>query len=193
MRLFIGIKFEENIIAGLYSLQNEIRKLVKSGKFPTRENLHLTLHFLGETPENRIKEISESLSAVSKAHRPFLLSFSDQLGYFGQTNPVRVVWLGMKGNCTALVQLQASIAAAMNGPGVAQLEGRAYEPHVTLAREANFINSGILLKNKRIECSFETVPVICVSQFTLFSSNVGQGKLVYRTVESFQLDQDTQK
>ena len=95
--------------------------------------------------------------------------------------------------CAKLLTLPASIAAAMSGPGVVQLEGRAYEPHVTLTREADFINSGTLLKNKRIECSFETLPVICVSQFTLFSSNVEQGKLVYRTVESFQLDQDAQK
>lgn len=107
MRLFIGIEFPPEIIDGLCSLQDELRGLIKSGRFPVRENLHLTLQFLSEIPENRIAEINCELEAVALQHSTFQLSLGDRLGCFGQANPVRVVWLGIDGEVDALLCLQA--------------------------------------------------------------------------------------
>ncbi len=49
MRLFIGIHFPEDIIDRINLLQGELRSKIKGGRFPVRENMHLTLQFLGET------------------------------------------------------------------------------------------------------------------------------------------------
>jgi len=189
MRLFVGIEFPESIIDSLSSLQNEIRTMIRSGRFPARENLHLTLQFLGETPESRVKDILGALEVVSKNNQPFILSFDDQLRYFGHVNPVRVVWLGMKGELATLLRLQASIVSKTQELGFAN-DGRAYEPHVTLAREVDFDNSRDLLNNGRINFSVGSFPSIHVGRFSLFSSSVEQGKLVYRTLKTFTLDTD---
>lgn len=82
MRLFIGIEPPENIIAELYSLQNQLRKKVRRGRFPSKDNLHLTLQFLGETLESRVEDIIRSLQTVEKMNFPFKLSFNAHLGFF---------------------------------------------------------------------------------------------------------------
>ena len=78
MRLFIAIEFPDNVIGELQSLQCEVQKKVCSGRFMTKESLHLTLYFLGETPENKLPEIMRTLELIAKNNRSFTLSFSEQ-------------------------------------------------------------------------------------------------------------------
>ncbi len=185
----MGIEFQESVIDRLYSLQNEIRKVVGKGRFPSRENLHLTLQFLGETPENRIQDIVRSLEPVARAQEPFWLSFTDRLGYFGQQNPVRVAWLGIAGELSALLRLQENIAAKMQGLGFPE-GSRPYHPHITLVREADFINRNDLLKNGWIDFQVGTFPKICVQQFSLLASCLEQGIRVYRPLATLKFDRD---
>lgn len=185
----MGIEFQKSVIDRLYSLQNEIRKLVGKGRFPSRENLHLTLQFLGEIPENRIPDIVRSLEPVAGAHDSFRLSFSDRLGYFGPQNPVRVVWLGFTGELSALLRLQKNIAVKMQGLGLDE-DKRPYHPHITLIRDADFIHRAAVLKNGWIDFDVGPSPDICVRQFTLIASCLEQGKRVYRPLAAFSFDRD---
>jgi len=59
MRLFIGIKTDCEIY--LSSLQNELKKIGK-GSFTDAANLHITLRFLGEVPDRRLRNICEAIS-----------------------------------------------------------------------------------------------------------------------------------
>jgi len=109
MKLFIGIEFQPEILDKLYSLQNKLREKVRTARFPARENLHLTLQFLGQTPEEAVEAIKHSLKTVALGNRPFALSFGAELGYFGPAGQVRVVWLGMKDDFSVLLELQKNI------------------------------------------------------------------------------------
>ena len=48
MRLFIAILFEENIINALTHFQDNLKAKGVKGNFSRRENLHITLAFIGE-------------------------------------------------------------------------------------------------------------------------------------------------
>ena len=48
MRLFIAIQFNEQMLDALTKLQNDLRAMGVTGNYTKRENLHLTLAFIGE-------------------------------------------------------------------------------------------------------------------------------------------------
>ena len=48
MRLFISIRFDNKILDALSRFQASLKKLGVTGRFTPRENLHLTLAFIGE-------------------------------------------------------------------------------------------------------------------------------------------------
>ena len=186
MRLFIGVDFPKRVVDELCSLQNTIRDLVRGGRFPAPDNLHLTLQFLGETPESRIAEIHRALSAVASRHAPFQLAVDDRIGYFGSMNPVRVAWVGMKGDVSALSAIQADVATAMSELGFAA-EERAYKPHITLARDAFFLQGEVNLKNGAINLPVTPFPLMRIEQFALISSEIDQGRRRYRPLAVFRL------
>ena len=186
MRLFIGVDFPKLVVDELCSLQNKIRDLVRGGRFPAPDNLHLTLQFLGETPESRITEIHRALSTVASRHAPFQLAVDDRIGYFGSMNPVRVAWVGMKGDIAALSVIQADIAVTMRELGFAA-EERAYKPHITLARDAFFRQSEVILKNGGIDLPVTPFPWMRIEQFALISSEIVQGGRRYRPLATFRL------
>lgn len=185
MRLFIGVDFSPMVVDELCSLQNKIRSLVRGGRFPAHDNLHLTLHFLGETPEFRNDDIRQVLSVVASRHSPFQVSIGDRLGYFGAPNPVRVVWVGMKGDISALSVLQAGVAQAMLELGF-PVEERAYKPHITLARDAFFLQDG-MLKNGWLDFPVPPFPSMRIEQFALIASEISEGRRRYRPVATFEL------
>ena len=186
MRLFIGIEFQEAVLARLHSLQDDLRNLVHRGRFSARDNMHLTLYFLGETPESETKQIIGALEKIAKTTPAFVLSFNNQPGYFGGTNPARVVWLGFNGNLAALQNLQSKVAFGMHQLGFSD-ENRNYQPHVTLAREVEFNNTGLLQKNGKVEFDAGAFPLIHVDHFSLISSSQESGKRIYRPLAKFEL------
>ncbi len=93
--------------------------------------LHLTLKFLGETPEERVPEISEvmkSATAGVMAQRFVLRG----MGAFPTARRVRVVWIAVEPR-----EALEGIAKGLE-EGCARLgfppEDRPFKPHVTLAR-----------------------------------------------------------
>lgn len=60
MRLFIGIPLEKKLVNEIYSLYNKFKNL-KNAKFVKKENLHITLKFLGEVEEEKITLIKNAI------------------------------------------------------------------------------------------------------------------------------------
>ncbi len=89
---------------------------------------HLTLVFLGALPRPDLEDVALALEGLHAA--PFLLRVSG-VGVFGGGEP-RTLWAGLA-PCPALAALQARVAQAARGAGVA-IERRRFTPHVTLAR-----------------------------------------------------------
>lgn len=99
-------------------------------------------------------------------------------GSFGNENPVRVVWVGVNGEVEALLQLQTSIVGSMQELEF-PVESRAYHPHITLVRNADFIDNDVLWDQERGEFNIEQLSCFNIDHFCLLSSNVEQGKRVY--------------
>ena len=95
-------------------------------------NLHLTVKFLGFTPENDISSLSNDLDAIAKANSPFDLSVSGT-GCFPSESKPSVLFLGLSGNINALSKLVKDTEVLMTDRGYPKLE-KDYFPHITIAR-----------------------------------------------------------
>lgn len=100
------------------------------GKLIRTDNLHLTLAFLGNIDEAQrdcVEAVAESISIT-----PFSLCL-EHLGIFQRA---KVLWLGIKEQPDALMQLAESLAVGARACGV-QLDEKGFTPHLSLMRKVN--------------------------------------------------------
>ncbi len=96
-----------------------------------KENLHVTLNFLGATPPERIPDLERLIESVGQKHAAFSTSIRG-FGAFPDTRHARVLWAGIR-NSRALSELQWALREALVQSGFPQ-EDREFVPHLTLGR-----------------------------------------------------------
>lgn len=124
MRVFVAIDLPEPVRDALAAVQDAL----PAGRLSDPEQLHITLAFLGEQPDEVVEAAHWALTRLSGP--PFDLQLAG-LGTFGDRAP-HSVWAGIR-DPAALKALQARVLSALHGAGL-MLERRRFRPHVTLAR-----------------------------------------------------------
>jgi 2'-5' RNA ligase len=179
-------------------------------KWTRPEGVHATLKFLGEISERQVTQVSDALAGLED-FEPFALQVKG-FGFFPDARRPRVLWVGVEapqpggvapvgtghgqelvltpqppesnGNAAAaLAQLAGRVERACESLGFA-LEGRAFSPHLTLARfkvpkpQPELVT---LLEAKREL----TLGQFEVSEFFLFESRLSPHGAQYRKVARF--------
>jgi 2'-5' RNA ligase len=98
------------------------------------ENLHITLAFLGWTPDERLGEVTAAATEGAAPVAPFTLAF-DRPGRFPERGRPRVVWLGMAEGAPSVRELGAGVYAGLRSRAL-RFDDRPLAPHLTLARVA---------------------------------------------------------
>lgn len=96
------------------------------------ESMHVTVKFLGEVPEDSVKDIEAALARIASDHGAFSLHVGG-LGAFPGPRAPRVLWLGLGGPVERLTALVEALDGALAELGFAR-ERRPFQPHLTLAR-----------------------------------------------------------
>ncbi|WP_040950309.1 RNA 2',3'-cyclic phosphodiesterase [Gorillibacterium massiliense] len=131
-RLFIALPLPSDLQEELAVRCKRLSRSISFKKWVHKEDLHITLQFLGAVPINRIAHIEQSMRELSLASASFDLSIQG-LGSFGLAASPRILWAGLSGDIAALKQLQQSVVRAMTPHGFPG-EDRPYRPHITLAK-----------------------------------------------------------
>ncbi len=97
------------------------------------ENLHVTLHFLGEVADERMAEVCDVVEAVAEAGEPFDFTVEGAVCIPPAGRKLRMVWANVTEPTGRLAELHAELGEALEGLGFHQ-ERRAYRPHITLGR-----------------------------------------------------------
>jgi len=132
MRLFIAVNLPVEIKRSLGSLIQVLRRFPLDARWVPEANLHLTLQFLGNVPEEQVPAIVQGLNLAAGEVAPFKLVISG-VGVFPSVERPRVLWVGVSGETTALTDLQRRVQREMGLLGFAA-EQRKFSPHLTLAR-----------------------------------------------------------
>ncbi len=123
MRLFAAICFDDETKNAIFAAGKAAEKF-SEGNFSLKENLHLTLVFIGET--ERDEEIKSALSEIEFPAFSFRIS---KTGFFEKG----IFWAGTEEN-ENLANLQKSVYEKLKSLGL-ELDEREFVPHITLARK----------------------------------------------------------
>lgn len=134
LRLFIAIELPPATRDAIGALLARLRREMPSDalRWVRPEGIHITLKFLGVTPERQADEVAAALREVAARGRPLRLQ-PGGLGSFGGRRNMRVVWLGVGGETDALAALASSVDEAV-APFGFERERRRFAAHLTLAR-----------------------------------------------------------
>jgi 2'-5' RNA ligase len=95
-------------------------------------NLHLTLKFLGETPQTSVPDISNAASRAVSGIEPFSIRL-EQTGSFPKGSQPRVLWVGIDDSSGKLNELHLRLETESAKVGF-EKESRPFHPHLTIAR-----------------------------------------------------------
>lgn len=128
MRLFIALVFDNETVERLSVLRDALHDQSERGFFVSRENLHLTLDFLGECSAEERDNAIKAIDSISFSSFPVLL---DRIGTFSRDEG-NIWWVGVKESMT-LMKMQKELHSALVDYGL-HVENRKYRPHITLGR-----------------------------------------------------------
>jgi RNA 2',3'-cyclic 3'-phosphodiesterase len=131
LRLFLAINLEPAVRRAVYAAAAPLRAAAPQLPWIDTDRLHVTLKFIGEQPEAMIPGWASAIDDVTKEHVP-VQSFLHDFGVFPNFRRARVVFMCMDGD-PRLELLHHDVETACLLAGC-PMEGRAFRPHVTLAR-----------------------------------------------------------
>jgi len=174
-RLFTGIEIPDEQREQLARLRQPLAGV----KWVDPENLHITLRFAGDIDNSRATEFADHLAGITVNAFEVRLA---GLGVFGGKEP-RSIWAGVE----AGPELEALGRANERVARLAGLapEGRAFKPHVTIARMKYTRPDAVARLLGRIG-AFRSLPFV-VSRFVLYSSRPKTGGGPYVVEEGFPL------
>ena len=133
IRCFIAIELPPEVKAELTKLQNKLRPAGGSAaRWVEPNGIHLTLKFLGNVSSGQIDDVTKAIEEAAGGTPAFSLSLGE-CGCFPDTRRPQVVWVGLAGDLKTLGELVKKLEAALVRLGF-KPEGRAFTPHLTLAR-----------------------------------------------------------
>ena len=179
MRVFIAIEFEDDIKNQISDLQNKVQSECKKGFMTDKENLNLTMRFLGDVNGDELEYVAEAMDESVRRMKTFKLDF-DRLGYFDRVEEC-ILWLGIKSN-SELSRLYMSLSKALEKQGFKRDRSK-FSPHITLGRELKFYTN----KNAVISKSNCEISSLIVKNISLMESKRENGKLIYKRIYTSKL------
>ncbi len=131
-RLFLGVDLPAPAKGACQGISRELKKTGADVKWVEEANFHVTLKFLGDVAEDRIREVADSCEAVTGSQRGFFFSLKD-LGAFPSATAPRTLWIGVQASEKPFERLAQDLEEVLGRTGFKK-EGRAFHPHVTIGR-----------------------------------------------------------
>jgi len=183
MRLFVAVPFPAEVKNELGKLIDDWRRERDKVGWVKKENLHLTLKFLGETPVEKLETLKSNLSSGLNGQTAFSISLAEA-GGFPNLNRARVIWVGVSEGKEKLAELAQKVEEATVPLGYPS-ENRDFSAHLTMGRVKDFrLSEGLLAKVRA--CTFEVKGII-VSEAVLYQSELAPGGSVYTPLARFEL------
>jgi len=185
-RTFIAIKLQptEDLQRMMDCLQKNLEYEKRNINWCRLDQMHLTLKFIGATPDEDIPKITNAMQTLSQRHSSFEMQF-DRTGVFGSNRSPRVLWLGMKNEPKVLYDLANDVLDTFDSIGYPR-DRQNFVPHVTLCRIKHLIDKDFFFK---LYNAIEQKPYIDikVKEFSFLQSFLNPDGARYKLLKRFEL------
>jgi RNA 2',3'-cyclic 3'-phosphodiesterase len=173
MRCFIAIDLPEEVKEELLRIEREIQPFL-IGNFVESKNMHLTLKFLGEVDDVKLKEIRKKLKKLK------FKKFKASLGKIGLFSPsvIRIAWVSLEPKDIVKALYEEVEKILGNKPA-------GFESYVALVRIKKLEDKrSFVSKTERVKIRSKTFEV---KSFVLKKSTLTPNGPIYDDVEEFEL------
>ncbi len=177
MRLFIAFEIPEQVKDYVIGVEEKLKNRQDNITWVKKENMHLTLKFLGEVADSKVEAIKEALGSMK--FEPFEASLSD-IGAFPDFSYMRVLWIGLEPH-DKINAVQQQVEEKMKA--VAFPRDDRFHPHFTMAR-VKFIKHKAELMEKLKKIQIEKLS-FNVSRIKLIKSTLTPKGPVYEILGEF--------
>jgi len=176
-RCFISVVLDGHAKRQLCRIQTAIRSTGIHAAWPSAQNFHLTLKFLGDISEQDVPCIKTILSEAIADKTRFNITFN-RLGVFPNARHPKVIWIGADKACPEVISLQRDINSKLNQCHNF-IKEKKFSPHITLARVRHHAKPALLNKTLEIETGSILIPVnqVYLMKSQLYSSGAVHSSL----------------
>ena len=189
-RLFIAVPAADEVRVAVGKLMEEVAGGPIGERGPGQPrwvrvaDLHLTMRFLGATPDGRQAEIAAALATTAAQTAPFRVVLAGG-GAFPNAFAPRVLWIGITEGSDDLAELARRLNVELVPLGW-PAETRPFTPHLTLAR-----TDGVAGADERARVLAEAARDVQLTwqadRIVLYKTLVGRGPVHYESLAEARL------
>ena len=183
IRTFIAVDLPQQIKMDIDKMIAGLRHESPGIRWVKAANLHLTLRFLGDIPEQSVAGLAESLKENLGGFGPFELALAGMGGFPNLRKP-RVIWIGTGDGTDRLIELAAKVENGCEESGFGKGDKK-FSSHLTVGR-IKFPDGLESVLNKVEKSTFES-PKFTVSQIIVVESDLSPAGPKYTKLESVSL------
>lgn len=179
MRCFVALDLPEPVRLHLANITRPLRDQY-AVKWVPPDQLHLTLVFAGELPDDAVDDLAD---IVRQVELPPMSLQLQQLGHFPPRGVPRVIWAGLGGDTDAVTRLHQELIDRAGHLGV-EREKRGFTPHVTLGRLKNAFGALALVDAVRKLGEQLNQKPFAPTALVLYASELRPGGPLHRAIVS---------
>lgn len=182
IRAFIAIELEKELKQAISQVTEDFLQAKADIKWVERQNIHITLKFLGSIEEKQIDIAKHCLSEIANSFNFFSMSLKG-VGTFPEKGIPRVIWIGADEGKNELERCASLIENFLVKEGFKK-EDRPFTPHTTIGRVRSPLNTALLkAKLKHYENFFFGSQL--VKEISFFRSDLTKSGPIYSPIARF--------
>lgn len=183
MRLFLSVNLLPEIKKKIITIRNRVKEITSHInnlyiKWEKDENLHITIFFIGEVSEFKLKEIIVSLESIKLDVKEGIIK-GKNINAFPDFSYPRVIFVDLIDENNWLKILHTNICNKLEQLGF--LPDKKFHNHITLGRVKRQIKFPPEIDFKNINCDFE----FKANSFSLMQSTLTPAGSIYKEIKKF--------
>ena len=183
IRAFIAVDLDDPVVEKICNTIGVLKSRITEIRWLKKENLHLTLKFLGNIAEPQVESIVAAIGQPLRLFAPCTIS-AKGLGVFPDFRRPKILWVGLSGG--PLADLAAKIESALAPLGFVP-ENRVFTPHLTIGRWREGSRPAKNLRQEIASWNDFEFGACAVRQIVLFQSVLKPEGASYRELRTIQL------
>jgi 2'-5' RNA ligase len=183
MRTFIAIELPERVKKKIELAQAPLKKTKTFVSWVKPANIHVTLKFLGEVPEDKINDVFLATEKALEGTKKFTLSLKG-MGAFPDFRRPRVIWIGAESGEKELTFLAGRVEEEIEKIGFPK-ENRKFSAHFTIGRVKSPKNIESLME--LVKSSDFSTDEIEVNEVVVMKSQLHPAGAIYTPLKKISL------